>query len=265
MASKPDFYQVYGPKADDPKARWQVSRVDCWQCLQPKAVTKKNRCYIPVRVQDRIDGSYATFEAIEDKMTRAYGYFCCWQCALGYCKVYFPNMCWKVHLHAQKHGFTGILAPTLNPRFVQQRFHPYLTKRASKSYDDLRPSAIDGMFMQEVPTHEQNTMRFADAQHVLEKVTEEPQLADEFPQAVLDSEQLMQQLGTIDATQTKQNNKDKQDMPPKKSKTPRASKASKAPCTKRTKMPTLEKEVDCSATNSKSESKSSQPRLEDFF
>ena len=94
------FYKVYGPKNES--GEWQTKCVDCWWCMKPKSVTKENRCYVPIRVQDRIDGSFATAQEIEDKMTRKWGFFHTWQCALAYCQVHFPHMCFKVHTHARK-------------------------------------------------------------------------------------------------------------------------------------------------------------------
>jgi hypothetical protein len=188
------FYKVYGPRPDDPKAKWHVKAVDCWWCLKPRSVTKKNRCYVPVRVQDHIDGSFMTSDEVEDKMTRSFGYFHTWQCALAYCKVHYPNICHKVHRHAHKNGFSGVLAPATDPRFVQMRFHPYIAKQESAPHADLVPSRITGIYMRQVPLNEQNSLKFPDAQVVLEQVCDDVELPTEFPQQVVDSEQLMEQL-----------------------------------------------------------------------
>jgi hypothetical protein len=276
--SESNYYKVYGPKPDDPNAKWHVSKVDCWYCLQPKAVTKKNRCYVPVRVQDHIDGSYMTFEEIEDKMTRCFGYFCSWQCSLGYCAEKFPHIAHKVHTHAKRNGFCGILEPTLDPRPVMQRFHPYLSLSESMTYDNLRPDPVIGKFMRYVPDNEQNTTKFAESRYVIEQLPEEVDIAKEFPQVVVDSEQLMDQLETIETTettedqnqtknqtkkqkQTKKQTKRKSTTNPPKAKVqktkaanqPKATKATKATNQTKAKIVDLVKETQ------------NQPRLEDFF
>lgn len=194
------FYTVFGPTCNhhnDGKLQpWQVTHVDCWWCLKSKSVTQANRCYVPVRVQDRIDGSFRTANETEDAMTRKFGYFHTWQCALAYSQVHFPNICYKVHEHAHRHGFVGLLAPATDPRFVTSKFNPYVAKESSMFEKQLIPSSITGVFMRRVPEHEQCTNKFKDSNIVMENASHTDTVAKEFPQCVVDSEQLLHSLNS---------------------------------------------------------------------
>ena len=192
------FYRVIGPKPDAENAEWLRPCVDCWFCLKKDAVTEQNRCFIPVRVQDRIDGSYMTFREIEDSLTRCFGFFCSWSCALGFCLVYYPNICHKVHLFAKRHGHVGILAPTFNPRFVQSRFNPFVSRAESFSNRQLIPSSESGIYMRLVPSHEQQTKKFREFNYVIEETSDDPEFPEEFPQQVVDSEHLMNKLQSME-------------------------------------------------------------------
>jgi hypothetical protein len=190
-----------------------------------------------------------TFQEVEDNMTRAFGYFHTWSCALAYCKVHLPNICHKVHTHAKRNGFQGILAPATDPRFVMQRFHPHVTKTQTMSYSQLIPNAKIGKYMAKVPQNEQNSTKFKDSHIVMEDVCDEPEFPTEFPQQVMDSEQLMDQLESTGnsnhvqvATQTKTKRKPQPTKKKVNTKKPRTSK-----------IPEQEKAVE------------GQPNLDDFF
>ena len=185
------FYKIFGPKKGDV---WHTPCVDCWWCLKTKSVTQHNRCYIPIRAQDRIDGSFRTANEVEDSMTQKFGFFHSWPCALAFCIRYFPNICYKVHDHAHRHGFVGLLAPAINPRFVTTRFNPFVLKEESMTPKQLIPSAITGMFMRRVPHHEQCTNKFRESNIVIEHTSHRDEVAEEFPQCVMDSEQLLNSL-----------------------------------------------------------------------
>lgn len=245
-----DFYKVYGPKEGGESkedTEWKTKCVDCWWCMKPKSVTKKNRCYVPIRVQDRIDGSFLTSQEVEDKMTRKWGFFHTWQCALAYCQVHFPHMCFKVHIHAKRSGFTGFLASTTDPRYTMSRFNPFINKKDSQSYTCLVPDPKFGVYMRRVPPNEQRTTKFPDAQIVLEHVSNEIELPTEFPQSVQDSEQLVDQLKTIEEPK------------PTRKPTKRRTKTTKTTKTKPAKKKNKE---EPKITDYK---KPSQPSLEDFF
>ena len=198
IASMDKFYTVYGPEPsineDSHEQSWITKRVDCWWCMKSRSVTQDNRCYVPIRVQERIDGSFCSANETEDLMTRKFGYFDTWQCALAYCQVHFPNICYKVHDHAHRNGFVGMLAPATDPRFVTSRFNPYVPKQSTYSSEKLIPSAMTGIFMRRVPDHEQCTNKFRDANIVMENHSYKEKVAKEFPQCVVDSEQLLHSL-----------------------------------------------------------------------
>ena len=198
------YYRVFGPSwglaqqdashTSDTLRVWRRKAVDCWWCLKSKSVTQDNRCYIPIRAQNRIDGSFVTAQEAEDSLTEKHGFFHCWQCALAYCQVHFPNICYKVHDHAHRNGFVGMLAPSVDPRFVTSRFNPFITKQQQVSASDIIPSPQTGIFMRRVPYHEQCTKKFKEAAIVMEKSKYDEKMANEFPQCVMDSEQMLQTL-----------------------------------------------------------------------
>lgn len=249
------FYTVYGPKTPNNEESipepWVTKRVDCWWCLKAKSVNQANRCYVPIRVQDRIDGSFRTANETEDLMTRKFGYFHTWQCALAYCQVHFPNICYKVHDHAHRHGFVGLLAPATDPRFVTSRFNPHVPKQSSMPSHKLIPSSITGMFMRRVPNHEQCTNKFKDATVVMENMSHKDKVAKEFPQCVVDSEQLLHSLKSVHDKSVKQKS-------PNKRKTTKNTKPmKKKKKTSETKHASLEKPSLEKTKNT--------PKLTDFF
>lgn len=252
-----EFYKVYGPKEPQGEGGgWQTDCVDCWWCMKPKSVTKENRCYVPIRVQDRIDGSFMTAQEVEDKMTRKWGFFHTWQCALAYCEVHFPHMCFKVHAHAKRNGFMGFLAPTTDPRYTTCRFNPFVSKKESQTYKALVPNPKYGVYMRRVPPNEQRTNAFPDAQVVLEHASNELELSNEFPQCVQDSEQLVDQLETMEVPN------------PKKAKAGpiKAAKATKATKRKATNTVKPAKKKDKGHLKITELRKASiQPSLDDFF
>lgn len=206
------YYRVFGPSSNPAKSTescnsfdspntpvWCRKGVDCWWCLRPKSVNQHNRCYIPIRAQNRIDGSFVTAQEAEDSLTEKHGFFHCWQCALAYCQVHFPNICYKVHDHAHRNGFVGMLAPSVDPRFVTSRFNPFVTKQQNVSASDIIPSPQTGIFMRRVPHHEQCTKKFKEANIVIEEASYDEKMANEFPQCVMDSEQLLKTLEKNDS------------------------------------------------------------------
>ena len=212
------YYRVFGPSSDhpqhteslDPRSTsssptppvWRRKAVDCWWCLKPKSVNQHNRCYIPIRAQNRIDGSFVTAQEAEDSLTEKHGFFHCWQCALAYCQVHFPNICYKVHDHAHRNGFVGMLAPSVDPRFVTTRFNPFVTKQQQVPASDIIPSPQTGIFMRRVPNHEQCTKKFKEANIVMEESRHDEKMANEFPQCVMDSEQLLKTLEKNDSQES---------------------------------------------------------------
>lgn len=248
-----DTYVVYGPVQGK---KWARKCVDCWWCLKPNSVTQKNRCYIPIRVQDRIDGSFLTPQEVEDKMTQKWGYFHTWQCALAYCKVHFPHLCFKVHNHAKRNGFVGILAATTDPRFTMAKFNPYVSKKKSQTFTDLVPDPKIGMFMRRVPPIEQCTMKFPDANIVLEKSSEEPVFSKDFPQCVQDSEQLVDQLGAEES-------KPKPTKPINPTNPTKPTKRKRKEVTKSKQKP--KKRIAKQEIAPLEKAARTQPRLEDFF
>lgn len=257
------FYRVYGPQGPKKDETWENKCVDCWWCMKPRSVTVKSRCYVPIRSQHYIDGSFTTAQEVEDKMTQKWGYFHSWPCALAYCKVHFPNICFKVHIHARKNGFMGMLAPATDPRYTMSKFNPYISKKESQTYKDLIPDPKFGIYMRRVPPIEQCTVRFPDAPIVLEKTCDDITLTKDFPQCVQDSEQLIDQLSTIDTKSSNPNNTKNKNKSTKSTKSTKPTKHKiipKEPRKKRTKKCNKEEEIV-----SLLKTDSSQPNLNDFF
>jgi hypothetical protein len=229
-------------------------------------------------VQDRIDGSFATFQEVEDKMTRKWGYFHSWPCALAYCQATLPHICFKVHQHARRNGFMGILAPSTDPRYTMSRFNPYVHSKKSMSYEELIPDPTFGMYMRRVPENEQCTIKFRDAHIVLEQTCDDKELTKEFPQCVQDSEQLVDQINSMDVDPTT-NSSGVVPATSKTSKTPTTPKMAKVSTSKPTKpskrkLGATTKKTKKTKTAKKGPTKinsleklvdKSQPRLDDFF
>ena len=282
------FYKVYGPSTSpysSEEKKWICKHVDCWWCLKPNSVTQDTRCYVPIRVQDRIDGSFATFQEVEDKMTRKWGYFHSWQCALAYCQATLPHICFKVHEHARRNGFMGILAPSTDPRYTMSRFNPYVHTKNSMSYKELIPDPTFGMYMRRVPENEQCTIKFRDAHVVLEQTCDDKELTKEFPQCVQDSEQLVDQINSMESdnqdtsnfsgsapSKTSNTSKTKPTKPtnskPTNSKPTKPTKPTKRklePNTKKTKTKTTKRKEQTKINSLEKTVDKSQPRLDDFF
>lgn len=251
------FYEVHGPRST-PSGEWLHSHVSCWWCLKPRSVTEENRCYIPVRTQDQIDGQFATVQEVEDSLTRKWGYFHSWPCALAHCQVHFPHIAFKVHQHAHRHGFQGILVPAADPRLVQSKFNPWV----KKSLANVVPKPFEGVYLRSVPVHEQCTTKFRDADVVLESMHMDDASA-EFPQCVVESEQLMDQLESISQNSSSSRSSKTLKLPHKNKST--AFTASTA-STKSTKTSTKSKRVKKTPKKtSKSPNSSAQPNVTDFF